>query len=516
MQVVVSETSAFERTLEVTLEQGKVDSAYEKAFGKAARRLALPGFRKGKVPLPLAKKYISEDGLGGDVVDDLVPHAYHEALVQEKLVPISEPKLELVQRERGKDLIFKIKFEVRPALHIQDYQKVVIKAEEFDVTDEQFEKAVEELLGQHATLAPVEGRSLQDGDSAYVDYTATVDGEVFEGGKSENTLLEMKKDNFIPGFIDQVVGLNAGEEKEFDIVFPVEYGNASLAGKEVHFKFKLRELKARQLPELTDEYVKSTFGAETVEVFRSNMRERLQVNAERRVRESVSARIIGKLLDQVPDKDVPRSLFSWRANLEIQRRRQELNRLGITLEKYLEAMKTDQQSWLNQQAMVGMMEARVQLLIEAISDQEDLAVKEEELEQLLIMDAANRGVSVEQLKKVIAQEHSEEQVRYAILSAKVRDFLFESAEITFVPEGTPLEDPVEAAALAVSEESRPALEAGEAAPEAEAKPAKATRAKKVKAEEPPSEAADPEAKVEETVEGEKPKAKRASKKKAEE
>ena len=106
MQVIVSENSVYERTLEVTLDQSNVDSAYERAFGKAARRLALPGFRRGKVPITMAKKYISEDGLGGDVVDDLVPRAFYDALAQEKLRPISEPKWELVQRQRGKDLIF--------------------------------------------------------------------------------------------------------------------------------------------------------------------------------------------------------------------------------------------------------------------------------------------------------------------------------------------------------------------------------------------------------------------------
>ncbi|CAN0214353.1 unnamed protein product, partial [Phaeothamnion confervicola] len=366
--------------LEVTLEQTKVDSAYDRAFGKAARHLAVPGFRKGKVPLPMAKKYISEDRLGGDVVDDLVPNAFREALVEKNLNPISEPKWELIQRQKGKDLIFKVKFEVRPSLAVENYKSVALKAEEFGVSDEQLEHAVQELRTSHAKLVPVEGRGLVDGDSAFVDYVATVEGEEFEGGTAENTMLEMKKENFIPGFIDHVVGLESGQEKEFDIEFPAEYANPTLAGKPVHFKFKLRELKERQAPELTDEFVKSISGFDNAEALREELKERLQANAERGVRESVSMRIIRRLLDQVPEDSVPRSLFSWRTNVEIRRRLQELARAGIPIEKYLENIKTDQQTWVNQQSGVGMMEARIQLLLESIADKEDLGVKEEELD----------------------------------------------------------------------------------------------------------------------------------------
>ena len=522
MQVKVSENSAYERTLEVVLDQTRVDSAYDNAFGKAARHLALPGFRRGKVPLNMAKKYISEDRLGGDVVDELVPSAYQRALAQEKLRPISEPKWELVQRQRGKELIFKVKFEVRPTLAIEDYKGVALKAEEFAVNDEHVDKAVGEALTSHATLVPVEDRGMQDGDSAYVDYIATVGGVEFEGGKAENSLLEMKKDNFIPGFVDRVVGLEPGQEREFDINFPDEYPNPELAGKEVHFKFKVRELKEKKTPDLTDETVKAFSGLETVDELKAEMRERLQANAERRARESVSMRIIQKLLTQVVDDSVPRSLFQWRTNVEIRRRLQELSRAGMSIEQYLATIKSDQQTWVNQQAVVGMMEARIQVLLESIADKEDLDVKEDELEQLFQVEAAQRGVTIEQLKKMLEQENSEEMVRYAILSAKVRDFLFENASITYVAPGVPLEDePAPEATPEAKPKSKGKAKAEAPAEESAAAPAETeepkpkARAKKAKTEEvPESEAAAPAAEAE--PEAEKPKPKRAAKKKTEE
>ena len=167
MQVVVSEPSLCERTLEVTVGAEKVESAYQRAFGKAVRRLALPGFRKGKVPVPMAKKYISEEGLGGDVVDDVVPGAYVEALREHKLQPISQPRWELLQRERGKELIFKVSFEVKPQIDVENYKGVELKNEREEVGDEHVQEAIDEMRASRSKLVDLEEqRALQEGDLA--------------------------------------------------------------------------------------------------------------------------------------------------------------------------------------------------------------------------------------------------------------------------------------------------------------------------------------------------------------
>lgn len=527
MQVKVSEDSVFERTLEVILDQNTVNSAYDRAFGKAAKRLALPGFRRGKVPPNMAKKYITDEGLGGDVVEDLVPRAYHDALHKEKLSPISEPKWELVQRSRGQDLIFKVKFEVKPVLKIENYTKMPVKAHDRTVPEEKFQAALEELRAAHSTLEDAEPRPVVAGDFAQVDYSATLDGEPFEGGQAENSLLELKPDSFIPGFIDNIVGLEPGQEKEFDITFPEDYGNKNLAGKQVCFKFTVRQLKEKKLPEVTDEFVKKVSTAQNVEEFHKLLRENLESQAERIARESVSMRLCAKLVDQVALESIPNSLVAWKTNIEIRRRLQELSRMGVQLEQFLQSANTTQEAWVKHMTNFGAQEARLQLLLESIAAAENLEVTAEELDQLFAVEAEQRGMTVNDLKEFVRRENSEESIHYAILSAKVRDFLFDNAEITYVAAGEPLED----AASPVAGESGDAGEAekapkgkgkaskakAEPAPEpkeeavaapaeAEEKP-KASKAKKAKAEAEPV-AAEPEAE-------EKPKAKRAPKKKAE-
>lgn len=493
MQVKVSEDSLFERTLEVVLDQAKVDTAYDRAFGRAAKRLALPGFRRGKVPMTMAKKYITDEGLGSDVVEDLIPSAYHEALTQHKLSPISEPKWELVQRKRGQDLVFKVKFEVKPTIAIKDYKGIAIKAHDRTVAQDKIDAALLELRTAHATLVTAEPRPVVAGDIGVVDYHATLNGEAFDGGHAENSLLELKPESFIPGFIDNIVGLEPGQEREFDITFPEGYGNKSLSGQLVHFTFKLRELKEKQLPEVDDEFAKKVSQAENVEGLMTMIRENLESQTERVAREDVSMRICRKLVAQVEEAHVPRSLLAWRTNQEIRRRLQELSRVGLTLEQYLANAGVTQDVWLQQMTQIGMAESRLQLLLESIGDAENLDVNNEELEQLFAIEAQQRGVSVDDLKGFVRKENSEEAIGYAILSAKVRDFLFDSANIEYVPVGTVLEEEEAPAADDASEKpakgkakskAKTAEEpAAEAAPAEESKP----KAKKAKAEEPAAE-----------------------------
>jgi len=528
MQVKVSESSPFERTLEVTVTVDQVEGAYEKAFGRAAKRLRLPGFRPGKVPIPMAKKYISDEGLSGDVVDDVVPKAYVEALRQENLEPISQPKWELVQRERGKDLIFKVSFEVKPVVEIQNYKGVKLKNEKEEISDETVANALDELRGNQSRVVDLEeDRELREGDLALVDYRSTLDGETVDGGAASNYLMEVRREHFIPGFVDNLVGCKKGEEKEFDITFPEDYPNQTLAGKLVHFHFNLHQIKTRELPEANDEFAKSVSPHATIDELRKDIRERLEANAERKVREQVAIKIIDKLLTQVTNEMVPKSLHQYRTQVELRRRIQQIEQAGLTMERYLADRNVNQNMWIQELSVMGMLESRVEILLNSLAGKEDLQPTDAEIEELLGVEAQNRGVSLNQLKAGIDKEGSEPLIRYALLRAKVMDFLFDNAEVEFVPVGTVIEEEApaveeekpKAKAKAKKADEDKAGEEGEAAKpakkakvakeaeegEAEAKPAKKAKEPKAKAE------------AEAPADGdEKAKPKRAPKKKTEE
>lgn len=529
MQVKVSESSPFERTLEVTVTADQVEGAYQKAFGRAAKRLRLPGFRPGKVPIPMAKKYISDEGLSGDVVDEVVPKAYVEALRQENLEPISQPKWELVQRERGKELVFKVSFEVKPTVEIEGYKGFKLKNEKEDIGDDAVEAALDELRGNQSRIVDIENdeQELKEGDLALVDYRSTLEGETVDGGAATNYLMEVQREHFIPGFVDNLVGTKKGDEKEFDITFPEDYPNQTLAGKLVHFHFNLHQIKTRELPEANDEFAKAVSPHATIDELRKDIRERLEANAERKVREQVAIKIIDKLLTQVDAEMVPKSLHQYRTQVELRRRIQQIEQAGLTMERYLADRNVNQSQWVQELSVMGMLEARVEILLNSLANKEDLQPTDAEIEELLGVEAQNRGVSLAQLKAGIDKEGSEPLIRYALLRAKVMDFLFDNAEVEFVPVGTVIEDD-----SAAEEEKKPKAKAkakkadeekaGEE--EASAKPSK--KAKETKdAEEgeaaeakPAKKAKESKAKAEaDAAEGEeKPKPKRAPKKKAEE
>jgi len=499
MKVIVSESSPSQRTLEVVLEQERVEGAYQKAFGRAAKSLALPGFRRGKVPLHLAKKYITDDGLTSHVLEDLVPHAYHEALVQEKLRPISEPRWEVVQRERGKDLIFKVSFEIKPVLEIKDYKGLELRHEKDDLQDSQVEQTLEELRAGQAKLgnAP-ESHTLVEGDLAVVDYKSqTVDGgDPVPGGSADRYLMELRRENFIPGFIDHLVGLKAGDEKDFDIVFPDEYPNPGLAGKNIHFDFKIHEIKLRELPELNDDFAQAISSHDTLDALRDDIKTRMAAQLERRLREQVAVKLIDRLLPQVPAESVPQSMHQYRTRMELQRRLGELERAGVTVERYLEDRKTTKEKWMLELSVLGQLEARVEILTENLARLEGIEVTQDEIDTIIANEAHSRGQSAAELRAQVERDGSLEMVRYSMLRAKVMDMLFDSAKLDFVPVGT-LADEAPAA-------EKPAEKEKEA-------PAKATKTKAKKAAADKAEAAQKEETAEE--EPKPAKAKRASKKK---
>ena len=514
MQVVVSEPSLFERTLEVTVDANRVENAYQKAFGRAAKRLRLPGFRPGKVPLPMAKKYITDHDLKRDVINEVVDPAFSEALRQNNLEPISQPRWELLQDDRGKELIFKVSFEVKPVLSIEGYKGYSMKSERQEIGSEQIDAAVEELRATQAKLVDVtEDRGVAVGDLALVDYSSTLEGENVEGGAASNYLMEVRTEHFIPGFVDNLVGMRSGDEKEFDIEFPSDYPNQELAGKQVHFSFKLHQIKTKELPSVDDDLAKAVSPFSTIVELRKELQDRLETNEERRVREQVAIKIIDKLLGQVEQSVVPRALHQDRTNIELRRRLQQFEQAGLSPERYLADRNITQQQWVTELSVMGMLESRVEILLNSVATQENLHPSEEELEELLQVEAQNRGVSVAQLRKAINDEGTSRLVRYALLRAKVMDFLFDNASIEFVAPGTLIEEP---AAEAPAEEAKPKkskakkadAEAAEpeAAPAEEAKPK--SRAKKPK--EAPVEEAPPAA---EATEEAKPKAKRTTKKK---
>jgi trigger factor len=278
--------------LEIELPPERLDRAVRDAVGRLSRRTRVPGFRPGKAPRPMLERVLGPGTILDEAVDHLVQDAYREALVEKEILPLANANVELVQAEEGKPLIFKATVPVRPEIQLGDYRNFNFSPEIDTIDDARVDQVIDELRDQNATLAPVEDRGARAGDFAVVGFTGTRDGEPFEGGTSERLPLILGEDRLIPGFEAHLEGLEVGGRTGFDITFPGDYGEESLAGKEAHFEVELKELREKILPDADDAFAAGLGDYADLATLREEVRRRLGRNALDRARHEFADRII--------------------------------------------------------------------------------------------------------------------------------------------------------------------------------------------------------------------------------
>lgn len=433
MKVNVTEKSPIERTLEVAVEKERVDQAYEKAFRSASRHLSLPGFRKGKVPPAMARRHISDSALGSTVLEELVPEAYLEALKQESLKPLSEPKWEVVEHERGKELVFKATFEVKPHIEITDYKGLEITQERAEVTDAQVEEALERIRQGHAQLVQVtEDRGLQQGDVALVDFQSSENGEALPRGSADNYPLELVENNYVPGFLENLYGMKPGEERDFEVDFPADYPS-ELAGKHVAFHFSLKEIKERKAPELDDAFAADVSDCKTVEELRTRIRERMESEINHEAEHGVANQVFTKLLEQIPQDMIPPSLVIQKARMYSSDVARDLNRRGGSLQDMLKEQGKTEEDWSNHALSVGYGEARMDILIESLARQEGVEVTDEDMDPQLAQQAERTGQNIAGVRRRMEEEGTLDLLKSHILRHKVMHAVVDAAKVTYVP-----------------------------------------------------------------------------------
>src|SRR5262249_4625067 len=254
MQITTTPAPKSTVILEVEVPAERLTTAMGEATRALSRRTRVPGFRPGKAPRGVLEAVLRHRAVRDEAGDKLVQPSYREALIEEDILPLTNADVEVVQAEEGKPLIFKATVPVRPDVELGDYRNFNFAPEIEPTDDARVDKVIEELRDQHATLAPVEDRGAVKGDYAVIKYEGTRDGVPFEGGAAERMPLVIGEDRLIPGFEDELVGLSVGDTKGFDITFPADYGEESLAGQTAHFDVELRELREKILPDADDDF----------------------------------------------------------------------------------------------------------------------------------------------------------------------------------------------------------------------------------------------------------------------
>ena len=406
--------------LEIELPGDVFEKAVEQVYRKENKKITIPGFRKGKAPRSFVEKVYGSQVFYEDAINALYPAALEEA-VKEAGVEYVEDKVDFELVAAGKDgLCFKVTITTKPEVSIENYRGVAIEKKPVKVTDEDVDAEVRKVQDRNSRMVTVEDREAQTGDITVIDYEGFVDGVAFEGGKAENATLNLGSNTFIPGFEEQVAGHKTGEEFEINVKFPEEYHAAELAGKDAVFKIKLHEIKVRELPEVDDDFVKDVSDFDTVDAYRSDLREKLTKSAEERSKNEVENAIIDKLTELV-QAEIPQAMFENRINDDVRDFAYRLQSQGLNLDTYMKYTGMDNEALRGSFRAQAERQVKVRLALEKIAALENIQPTDEELDAEYEKIAKSYEMEADKVKAFIPKEDLAKDVAVEKAMAIVRD-----------------------------------------------------------------------------------------------
>ncbi|KXZ15348.1 trigger factor [Bacillus nakamurai] len=408
-------------TVEVDAETFK--TALDDAFKKVVKQVSIPGFRKGKIPRGLFEQRFGVEALYQDALDILLPVEYPKAIEEAGIEPVDRPEIDVEKIEKGESLIFTAKVTVKPEVKLGDYKGLGIEKDDTAVTDEDVQNELKALQERQAELVVKEEGAVENGDTVVLDFEGFVDGEAFEGGKAENYSLEVGSGSFIPGFEEQLTGLEAGAEKDVEVTFPEEYHAEDLAGKPAVFKVKIHEIKAKELPELNDEFAKDIDEeVETLAELTEKTKKRLEEAKENEADAKLREELVLKASENA-EADVPQAMIDTELDRMMKEFEQRLQMQGMNLELYTQFSGQDENALKEQMKEDAAKRVKSNLTLEAIAQAENLEVTDEEVEAELTKMAEAYNMPVENIKQAIG---STDAMKEDLKVRKAIDFLVEN------------------------------------------------------------------------------------------
>ncbi|NMB76212.1 MAG: trigger factor [Myxococcales bacterium] len=425
MKATIEKAEGVHREVRVEIPWSTVKDEMDRALRELAKGLALPGFRKGKVPLPVVRQRYGRQ-VSEDAVAHLMQDALEAALVQNKLRPVSRVEISRGDLQEGQPYAFTARFEVRPDIEIKEYKGLQEEKGVAQVKPEDVDREIDRLREEHASLVPVEGRdTAAKDDVAVIDYRASRNGRPLKGGERQGYLLHIGAGKALPGFEEHVGGMRVGEEREFDLEFPRDASDSELAGQVVHFSVRLVALKRREIPALTDEFVLDLGDAAlaTVADLRGRIEKTLLAREDARLAEEQREKLIGKLIERnpfpVPPSMVERQQQAYLAEMEaLLGQGGGLERLGMTREKLLGDLRERAER-----------SVRGNLLLLAVAEKEKITVEDADVEEHLAQLAERLGQNLAQVKARFAEGDAREELRYRLLRDKVLEYLLHSSNM---------------------------------------------------------------------------------------
>ena len=421
--------------LTITFTEDEWQNAIMQAYTRTRGKYSVPGFRKGKAPKPVLENYYGKSVFFDEAFNVLYREHYFAILEKEKdsFTAVGEPELSVDSLEEGKGLVLSAVVPVKPDVEIEAYTGLKIKKYAYNVSDGDVEAEVKKLLERNATDVEASGRPCKNGDKVNIDFSGSVDGEKFAGGTAEEYDLVLGSGSFIPGFEEQVVGMEIGGTRNITVKFPDDYQADNLRGKEAVFAIKLNKITEKQLPELTDEYVKKHAGAKSVEAYKTSVREKLLKSAESRSRDETENSIIEEICKHAK-AEIPEAMIESEIDRLVQDFSYRLMYQGLKLEDYIKYMGQTMEQFRAQYKPQAAPRVLSQLVIDKIIRTEGFTAEDAEVEAKIAEQAASVEKTAEEYKKSM-DPRQYEYIKSDIIITKLFDFLAANNEL-YTEDGT--------------------------------------------------------------------------------
>ena len=424
LQVENLEHNMAKLTIEVSAED--VEKALQQAYLKERKRISLPGFRKGKVPRQVIEKMYGPEVFYDEAANHMISEAYGKAYDECELEIASQPKVEIVQLEKGKPFIFTAEVAVKPEVTLGEYKGLKVDKVSAEVTDEEVDAEIEKERERNARTVDVTDRAVQDKDQITLDFEGFVDGTAFEGGKGEDYPLTIGSGAFIPGFEDQLIGAEIGKETEVKVTFPEEYQAKELAGKEAVFKCTVKTIKVKELPELDDEFASDVSEeGESMEEYKAEVRGKLKERKEREAKEKKENQVVEQAVANA-EIDLPEPMVDLQARQMADDFARRIMQQGMTLEQYFQFTGLSEEKMMEELKPQAEKRIRTRLVLEAIVAAENIEVSDERLEEELKKMAEAYQMEVDKLKEFMG-ENEKKQMKEDIAVQEAVTLITEAA-----------------------------------------------------------------------------------------
>ena len=394
-------------TIEVSAED--FEKALQKAYEKNKNKIAVNGFRKGKVPRAVIEKVYGAGVFYEDAANAIIPDAYAKAADESELEIVSQPKIDVVQIEAGKPFIFEATVAVKPEVELGQYKGVEVAKCDTDVTDADVEEELKKAQDKNSRIVTVEDRAVKDGDMTTIDFEGFVDGEAFEGGKGEDYPLTIGSHSFIDNFEEQIIGMNIGDEKEINVTFPEEYHAEELKGKPAMFKVKVKEIKEKVLPELDDDFAQDVSDFDTLAEYKEDLKKNITVRKENEAKAKKEDEAIAKIIED-SKMDIPDAMVDTQVNRMVEDFAQRLQQQGLSVEQYFQYTGMTADKIMEEMKPEAVKRIQSRLVLEAVVKAENIETSEEDFEAELKKMAETYKMELDQIKEFMG-DYEKKQIK---------------------------------------------------------------------------------------------------------